>query len=160
MNQLLPLLSFLLELYHWLVLVYQALLLLCSRITSQAVTKPYLPTPSNRCSLVHVESLLTVLNVVCHICPLLKLCSLLCSVQLFPFTFCVRKNMLYIVDARAQLFCRKQLTPTGSSLVLAYKFKDGGCSERERLLPSLCPGKAPIWPGRGEERPVAAYFNI
>ena len=108
MNQLLPVLSFLLELYHWLVLVYQALLLPCSRITSQAVTKPHLPTPSNQCSLVHVELLLTVLSVVCHICPLPKLCSLLCSVQLFPFTFCVRKNMLYIVDARAQLFYRKQ----------------------------------------------------
>ena len=90
MNHLSPMLGFLLELCHWLVLVYHALLLLCSRITSQAVKKPY---PSNQCNLVHVELLLTVLNVVCHICPLLKLCSVSCCFVLV--TFCVRKIMHY-----------------------------------------------------------------
>ena len=43
-------------------------------------------------------------------------------------------------------FAGSNLTPAGSNLTSA-EFKDGGCSERERLhlsLPSLCPGKAPI----------------
>ena len=50
--------------------------------------------------------------------------------------------MLYIVDARAQLFCRKQLTPTGSSLVSRrINLKMAGAVKEKDSYPPFVLGK-------------------
>ena len=67
-----------LDLHHWLVLVYQVLLSLCSRITFQAVMESVHMIRNQELFtfIVRVGLLPTKLSVVSHICLLLKLCKI------------------------------------------------------------------------------------
>ena len=119
-----------LDLHHWLVLVYQVLLSLCSRITFQAVMESVHMIRNQELFtfIVRVGLLPAKLNVVSHICLLLKLCKI--SFQASVIYRCVNFVLLLKLFAVDKMLLEN---PIRQGKIITYITSTGSSNQRWRM---------------------------